>query len=635
MKLSWIAAAASALGLGARAQPAPQGASSADAAPAPTPGPGAAAEWIEQGNAALQTWDLQKARDCYARAQLADASSALAALNHGFVLLELGQAAVAADLFRQALALQREGDAITADAQFLLGRAQRLLHLPDAALAAFEAAVAARPTFTEAMTEALALAQELQRNELALRWARRLQAAQPSAAADLAVAQALSEVGQHEEALALLDTMLAADATQADTWAGRGNVLLELARPEEALQAFERALALAGPTPAAQTNLANALARLGRTDAALEHYRRVLNEEPSHRGAAFGELLALLEAHRLPEAFSAGQRTQALHPADGDIHWALAVGRFLAGDFDQGWRLHEWRWRAKASQARRPSHGHRVWAEGQELAGRVVLVFAEQGFGDTLQFLRYLPVLAQRAARVYVLVQPGLEELAGSAALLANCVILQPGSAMPACELEIPLMSLPLALGTREDDIPRAIPYLRADPARVERWRDRLAAQGERQLNVGIAWSGSPVHRNDRNRSIPLETFRAMAAPGCRFISLQPEVRASDRAAFAQWPGLLPWGSELRSFTDTAALMEALDLIVAVDTSVVHLAGALGRPVHVLLPFYPDWRWMLGRNDSPWYPSARLFRQPAPGDWGTVLAEVHADLAALAAARVR
>jgi ADP-heptose:LPS heptosyltransferase len=187
-------------------------------------------------------------------------------------------------------------------------------------------------------------------------------------------------------------------------------------------------------------------------------------------------------------------------------------------------------------------------------------------------------------------------------------------------------MSLPFAFGTTLDDIPAEVPYLRADAALRIRWEQRLPQTGAPR--IGIVWSGNPQHRNDRRRSIPLEIFRALDPGGVQFVALQPQVRDTDRQALADWPGLLDAGPQLADFAQTAALLEALDVIVTVDTSVAHLAGALGKPVWVLLPYAPDWRWLLGREDSPWYPSARLYRQQMPGDWGSVLARVRADLKA-------
>jgi hypothetical protein len=195
---------------------------------------------------------------------------------------------------------------------------------------------------------------------------------------------------------------------------------------------------------------------------------------------------------------------------------------------------------------------------------------------------------------------------------------------VPATDFQCALLSLPLAFGTTPQTVPDTVPYLRADPALVEHWRRRLGPAGTPR--VGIAWSGNPVHKNDRNRSLPLALFRQLATEPWQFVSLQPEVRASDRAALETWPGLLDLGPELRDFADTAALLQSLDLVISVDTSVAHLAGALGRPVWILLPHNPDWRWLMGRSDTPWYPSARLYRQPATSAWPPVLAQLRRDL---------
>jgi hypothetical protein len=190
-------------------------------------------------------------------------------------------------------------------------------------------------------------------------------------------------------------------------------------------------------------------------------------------------------------------------------------------------------------------------------------------------------------------------------------------------------LSVPLALGVDEANLPRAVPYLRPDPTRTAAWRERLQSRGTGPV-VGLAWSGNPAHANDRNRSMPLALLAGLAATGCRFVSLQPQVRETDRAALRAWDGLLDWGPELHDFADTAALMQALDLVVTVDTSVAHLAGALGRPTWILLPYVPDWRWMLQRQDSPWYPTARLYRQGPDRAWPAVVERVAHDLAGLA-----
>jgi hypothetical protein len=246
---------------------------------------------------------------------------------------------------------------------------------------------------------------------------------------------------------------------------------------------------------------------------------------------------------------------------------------------------------------------------------------AEQGLGDTLQFLRFVPAVAARAREVVLQVQRELVELAGE--LPANCRVLPLDAPAPATDWQCSLLSVPAALRTVLADLaPPA--RLSVDAGKARHWRERLDTVPGRK--VGLVWSGNPVHKNDRHRSIPLAAFRQLACDGVHFVSLQPEVRERDRATLAQWPALQHFGGDLGSFADTAALLQSLDLVVTVDTSVAHLAASLGRPTWILLPFNPDWRWLQEREDTPWYPGARLFRQQRPGDWDSVLQRVRGAL---------
>jgi hypothetical protein len=263
----------------------------------------------------------------------------------------------------------------------------------------------------------------------------------------------------------------------------------------------------------------------------------------------------------------------------------------------------------------------------ESLEGRTVLVHAEQGLGDTIQFLRFVPLVAARAGTVLLRVPQVLAALV--AGLAPNCRVVHDGDAVAPFDFICPLMSLPHALRITLENLPAPEPRLRVDEARVRAWRERLAQAGPGPF-IGLAWSGNASYNNDHHRSIPLAQFRALEAQGCRFVAVQSQVRASDQAALDQWPGLLRFDEAIAPFAQAAALVAALDLVVTVDTVFAHLAGALGRPVWVLEPYAPDWRWMLGREDSPWYPTARLFRQPAEGDWDSVLARVSDELSARA-----
>lgn len=380
----------------------------------------------------------------------------------------------------------------------------------------------------------------------------------------------------------------------------------------------------------AQVLLSNALDELGLHEPALHAIERALALDPQLAGAHVNRVRQLLALLRTRAAIAAAQEGLRLHPDDGELHWTLAIAHLLGGDFAAGWREHEWRSQASARKPL-PDFGRPRWDGSQDLGGRTLLMFAEQGFGDGIQFLRFLAPVAERAGKI-VLRLPGALCALARAAAPRNCVVIDDREPLPDTDYQCPLLSLPLALGILERDLPGAVPYLRADPQRVRDWRRRLNEHGA-SFTVGLVWSGNPEHANDGNRSIPLSAFAGLADAGCRFVSLQPQVRDSDRDAFQQFGDrLLPYGAQLSDFADSAALVAALDLVISVDTSVAHLAGALGRPVWILLPYLPDWRWMLDRTDSPWYPSARLYRQGEERSWAAVLARVRGDLRVTVAA---
>jgi hypothetical protein len=334
---------------------------------------------------------------------------------------------------------------------------------------------------------------------------------------------------------------------------------------------------------------------------------------------------------RADEAAQACAQALALFPDDADFHWNAAIAYLMTGRFDEGWREHEWRWQAQASRAKHLLvNDDRQWTGEEDLSGKTVLLFAEQGFGDSFQMLRYVPIVAERAKRVLLHLPVGLHGLALTSNLAPGVTSLPPGEKLPEFDLYSPLMSLPLAFRSDEETIPRAIPYLKADPAKAATWRRRLEAANGR-LTVGFVWSGSATHANDANRSMTLANLRDRLPSNAFLVSLQKQVRDADRSILDSWQEMHDWGGDLEDFDDTAALIESLDLVVSVDTSVAHLAGALGRPLWVMLPHSPDWRWMLERDDSPWYPTARLYRQESPGDWAGVIDGLSRDMAALSA----
>ncbi len=469
----------------------------------------------------------------------------------------------------------------------------------------------------------------------------------------LALARAQYGAGRGAEAARLCDSVLARDPASAEAWHllglsrrqmgdaegaveaitralelapdiaaahfNLGNALAARGRIEEAAACYRRALALAPNFAAAHNNLGSALERLGRAAEAAAHYQRAVALAPDDAEAALNLCTVRHGEGRLEEALALARRAAALKPDFADAHWNEAVLLLTLGDLEAGFAKHEWRWRLDQLA---PRHLPGPAWQGESLAGRTILVHAEQGFGDTLQFLRYVKLLAAQGARVVLEVPQRLVRLAGSVAG-ASEVVAQ-GAALPRYDVHCALLSLPLRFATRLETIPAEIPYLAADAASRAAWQRRLGGDGRRR--IGLVWAGSPLHRKDAQRSLPVEVLRPLLdLADVAWYSLQVGERAADLA-------LLPPGRvedlapALADFAETAAALAALDLVVGVDTAVLHLAGALGRPGFVLLPFAADWRWLSARERSPWYPSLRLFRQERPGDWQGVIARVRAAL---------
>jgi Flp pilus assembly protein TadD len=388
-----------------------------------------------------------------------------------------------------------------------------------------------------------------------------------------------------------------------------GVVLYQQGRIADALPLLDRAAELVPAEPEFHNNRGLALAAAERDADAIAAYRRTLDLMPSHAGAWSNLGMALQATGDVQGAVEAFQRGLDIAPDLPQLHWNLALALLLLGRFDEGWREYEWRLRAPELAARlRPFDGPR-WA-GQDPAGKTILLTAEQGLGDAIQFLRFATRLADRGARVIAAVPPALRTLAATAPGVSEARAIDEPQAP--YDFHLPLLSLPHALGITTDSVAVTLPYLRPDPARL---CEASAAVAGSMLNVGIAWAGAPDNTNDARRSTRLAALAPLFdVAGVRLFSLKREGEALTPAD-APWSGRLETTSLRNDFDGLAALVATLDLVISVDTSLVHLAGALGKPVWVLVPFGPDWRWQLGRTDSPWYPTVRLFRQPVAGDW--------------------
>jgi tetratricopeptide (TPR) repeat protein len=434
---------------------------------------------------------------------------------------------------------------------------------------------------------------------------------------------ALLALGRPADALTAFDQVLALAPGHMEAQLSRGTALAELGRSADAVAAFDAVLAMAPGNPVAHYNRGIALFGLGRYADAVAAYDQALSTVPDHAKALNNRGLALQALNRHQEALASYGRAVEIQKDYADAHFNQALALLTIGDFRRGFEKYEWRWRRTGMPAERRGHGRPLWLGEYPLQRKTILVQAEQGLGDTIQFARYVPLLAKAGAKVVLEVQselvPLLARLEGAASVVAR------GASLPPFDLQCPMGSLPLALKTESATIPTEIPYLAADEAHLAKWRPRLDQLGSRK--VAIAWSGNPHHANDRNRSIALAQLAPLWTAGSvTFISIQCDLRDDDAELLARSGRVTPVGGELDDFADTAAVLALADLVITVDTSVAHLAGAMGRPVWILLPFSPDWRWTLEGEASRWYPSARLFRQPSVGDWASVVERLCSEL---------
>jgi Flp pilus assembly protein TadD len=412
-----------------------------------------------------------------------------------------------------------------------------------------------------------------------------------------------------------------------------GVLLAKQGRRAEAVTSFREALRYEPRDPETHYNLGLALNELGQFDAAIGEFLEALRFRPDYPEALNDLGLALRGQQRLPEAVSSIERALQLRPDYAEAHWNRSLLWLLSGDYERGWPAYEWRWTQPDFVRRHESHA--LW-DGSDLSGRTILLHAEQGLGDTLEFIRYAALVKQRGGRVILECPPALRPLLSCVSGIDELVA--QGSPLPAFDVQAPLVSLPAIFRTSLDTIPATVPYLQADSVLVQLWRQELNASrqvgtSKPQFLVGIAWQGSPSYRADYLRSIPLAQFAPLAdVEGVQIISLQKGPATEQLLTQGKF-FVLNLGSRLDeahgAFMDTAAIMRNVDLVISSDSAVAHLAGALGVPVWVALPLVADWRWLLQRDDSPWYPSMRLFRQTRHGHWDDVFQRLAEELKSL------
>jgi len=430
--------------------------------------------------------------------------------------------------------------------------------------------------------------------------------------------------GRFDTALHFIDRAVAANPQYASARYHKGLALQALGRLEDAVRSFDRAIALKPDYPQAVLGRGVALEDLGQVDGALSSYGHAISLNPRFAEAYYNRGALLQAFRRLDDAIAQYDRALAISPDLVVATWNKATAHLLKGDFPTGWRLHESRWRLKEG-APTPRHFRQpVWAGGAIASGGTLLLHGEQGLGDTLQFCRYAPMIGP-GVRVILEAPAPLVRLMGTLGGVDQVVAF--GDPLPAFDLHCPLLSLPLAFATTIETIPASTPYLSAGPNAVDSWRRRLASLPG--LKVGLVWAGDPrpglpkATAVDARRSMRLAAMAPLGGvAGISFISLQKGAGAAQAAVPPPGLALHDFTAELRDFADTAALMQALDLVISVDTSVAHLAGALAKPVWLLNRYDTCWRWLLDRDDSPWYPTLRQFRQPSPGDWASVIDRV-------------
>ena len=434
-------------------------------------------------------------------------------------------------------------------------------------------------------------------------------------------ANALLALDRPREALAELEIVLARKPQHFEARLNSGLAQAKLENLERALADFESALALVPQHPVAHFNRGVVLIKLGRYDEAAAANERAVAAAPDYVAAWLNRGMALAQLRRFEEAIASYGEVLARRKDNADAHFNRALALLTIGDYRHGFEDYEWRWRRTGVPTPK-NRGRRLWLGEFPLAGKTILLHAEQGLGDTIQFARYAPLIAAQGAKVVLEVQPELKSLLsrldGVAAVVAR--------APPPFDVHCPLGSLPLAFKTELPVVPAKIPYLSADLAHLQKWSARIERLP--QPRIALAWAGNPAHDNDRNRSIALSTLAPLLAKPASFISIQRDVRNADAAQLAATTQLTHLGGALADFNDTAAVLALCDLLITVDTAPAHLAGAMGRPVWVLVPFAPDWRWMLDGKITPWYPSARVFRQSDLADWNAVIARVAAALQA-------
>jgi tetratricopeptide (TPR) repeat protein len=504
------------------------------------------------------------------------------------------------------------------------GVALKALKRLDEAVASYDTAIAIDPGYADAFSNRGLVLAELKRCDEALASYGKAIALRPNfPEAFNNQGLVFAELRRFDEALASYDEAIALRSNYAEAFSNRAAALNELNRLEEAIACCAKAIALKSDFAEAYYNRGNALYALKQLDAASASYDTAVALKPDYAEAFYNRGTTRIDLKRTADALSDFDRAIALRPEYADAYWNRANGRLLVGRYQEGWADYEWRWRAEQKASHIRGLRKPQWDRCIDVKDKTLLLHAEQGFGDTIMVARYVRRVAEAGARIILEVPAALEPLLAEFGDVAQVVI--SGQPLPPFDLHCPLMSLPGAFGTTLETIPRDVPYLSVPESYTEKWRRRL--QEFHRPRIGISWAGRPTFKRDHDRSIGLRgMLPLLSCMGMHFFSIQKYLREGDAEILQHNPHIIQLGASIENFADTAAIMSSLDLVISSDTATVHLAGALAKPVWILLHFVPDWRWLLDRSDSPWYPTARLFRQSERENWTSVVADVGREL---------
>lgn len=571
------------------------------------------------GVVAQQQGQASKAVDLISQAIAINPEVAAAYSNLGLALMDLGRNAEAEGCFNKALDLQTD----YVDAYFNKGNVLHKLGKLEEAVISFSRALNLRPSHAAAWFNQAKVLMDLGRHEEAITSSRQAIRYNPNDADGFYnLGNALQELNRFEEALAQYLQALKLNPNNPEILNNCGSCLIQLNRFESALSYIDQALRLNPQFANSLNNRGHILLKFNQLEEALDCFNQALQIQPNNCGYLINKGATLDDLGRYKECLETYAEALRLFPNSADAHWNESLARLANGELELGFAKYEWRRKTKTFNNSNFNYTQPLWLGQVPIAGKTLLIVGEQGFGDTIQFCRFGQQATALGAKVLLAVPKELKHLIRSLEGVEG--VYTEGDVVQSFDFYCPMLSLPLALKIKLETIPAKTKYLTADPDRVASWSERL---GPKNLpRIGLAWSGRPTHLNDSNRSIPLTDLVRLAVRQGKFYCIQKEIRETDRALLHNHPEISFFGNELLDFSDTAALIENLDLVITVDTSVAHLAAALGKPVWLLLSKRSDWRWLKDRSDSPWYPSVTLFRQTQLGDWASVIDRVSWEL---------